>query len=718
MTERVANLEAVAAGASPLSEQGAAEFQEAAGRIAAAVNGFIQGKAEVVDLALVCLLAEGHLLLEDVPGVGKTSLARSLAGALGTPWQRIQFTPDLLPGDVTGVSVFHQDASEFVFHPGPVFANVVLADEINRASPRTQSALLEVMEERQVTVDGRPYRVPRPFLVMATQNPIEMDGTYPLPEAQLDRFLVKTRVGYPDHAGGGAGARRRAFRRRRRRRAAGERARRDRAPRPRRPKHPRGAGGLRLHGPARQPHAADAATTARRKPARRPGTAAHESRLRGAPRTSLRRARRRPDSRRAGARPPDPDVAVVRSVGWDRGRGGRGGDRVRARAADRPAPVTLRAAGLLVGGAGLAVWGWFAGWPELTALGAAAVTLVVLVLLVAGPAPRVRVALDQAALRVVRGQEATVRMKLHLPRRRRWLRIVEGSPSAPVATSPLTGSGAGDDLTLRLPVDTSLRGERPIGPYAVVHGDPWSIVRRVTARSEGGVLTVHPRTVRVRRSALPALQQEESEFASRRSGDEHFFALRDYVLGDEPRTVHWRSSARAGKLVVKQQVSGAPNHTVIVLDTDASAYSSDDQFGSSWVAERFEAAVEVAASFAVAHADRAAQLYVVTTSRGASVTTAAAGATDVFLDAFAAASAVPPVDTAPEEIAPLVRRTHCRLLMLITGTPGPRVVGAMRTVAPITSSLTIVRVASGRQEPLQGLRVLDVVGAEDLVAAQ
>ena len=362
--------------------------------------------------------------------------------------------------------------------------------------------------------------------------------------------------------------------------------------------------------------------------------------------------------------------------------------------------------------------GWFTGWPELTALGAAGVALVVLVVLVAGPAPRVQVAMDQVGLRVVRGQEATVRMKLHLPRRRRWLRIVEGSPSAPAATSPLTGSGAHGDLTLRLPVDTSVRGERPIGPYAVVHGDPWSIVRRVTARADGGVLTVHPRTVQVRRSALPALQQEESEFASRRSGDQHFFALRDYVLGDEPRTVHWRSSAKAGKLVVKQQVSGAPNHTMIVLDTDGSAYTSDDQFGSSWVNERFEASVEVAASFAVAQANRAEQLYVVTTSRGGSVTTAAAGATDVFLDAFAAANAVPPVDTAPEEIASLVRRTHCRFLMLITGTPGPRVLGAMRTVAPITSSLTIVRVASGQRGPLQGLRVLDVDGAEDLGAAR
>jgi uncharacterized protein (DUF58 family) len=273
------------------------------------------------------------------------------------------------------------------------------------------------------------------------------------------------------------------------------------------------------------------------------------------------------------------------------------------------------------------------------------------------------------------------------------------------------------EVGLRLPVDTSVRGERPIGPYTVVHGDPWSIVRRVAVRAEGGILTVHPRTVSVRRSALPALQQGDSDAASRRSGDEHFYALRDYVLGDEPRIVHWRSSARAGKLVVKQQVSPAPNNTMIVLDADASAYGSDDQFGSGWIEERFEAAVEAAASLAVAQADRVEQVHVVTTSRGTSMTSASAGATDALLDAFAAAIAVSPVDTAPEEIVPLVRRTRSRLVVLVTGTPGFKVVAAMRAVAPVTSSLTVVRVGSRRREALSGLRVFDVDRVEDLVAA-
>jgi MoxR-like ATPase len=163
------------------------------------IQRVIQGKPEVVRLAIIALFAEGHLLIEDVPGLGKTSLARSLARSIGGRWTRIQFTPDLLPGDITGVTVYHQDTATFEFHPGGIFANVVLADEINRGTPKTQSALLEVMAERIVTVDAVQHSVPRPFLVVATQNPIELDGTYRLPEAQLDRFLMRVGVGYPDH---------------------------------------------------------------------------------------------------------------------------------------------------------------------------------------------------------------------------------------------------------------------------------------------------------------------------------------------------------------------------------------------------------------------------------------------------------------------------------------------------------------------------------------
>ncbi|MFV0307254.1 MAG: AAA family ATPase [Desertimonas sp.] len=182
-----------------LSDQAAERFAAKASELRANVGTVIKGKDEVIDLAVIALFAEGHLLIEDVPGVGKTQLARALAGSIDATWHRVQFTPDLLPSDVTGVTIYHQATTGFEFHPGPVFGNVVLADEINRASPRTQSALLEVMEERQVTVDGVSHPVPRPFLVLATQNPIDMDGTYPLPEAQLDRFLIRTAIGYPDH---------------------------------------------------------------------------------------------------------------------------------------------------------------------------------------------------------------------------------------------------------------------------------------------------------------------------------------------------------------------------------------------------------------------------------------------------------------------------------------------------------------------------------------
>jgi MoxR-like ATPase len=165
------------------------------------VEKVIIGKREQIELLLVAMLCQGHVLLEDVPGTGKTMLARSMAASMGISFKRLQCTPDLLPGDITGVSIFLQHESRFEFRPGPLFVNILLADEINRATPRTQSALLEAMQERQVTIEGEPRLLPRPFLVLATQNPIEFEGTFPLPEAQLDRFLMRLQLGYPspDH---------------------------------------------------------------------------------------------------------------------------------------------------------------------------------------------------------------------------------------------------------------------------------------------------------------------------------------------------------------------------------------------------------------------------------------------------------------------------------------------------------------------------------------
>jgi MoxR-like ATPase len=176
----------------------ASQIREVAEKVKQNIGQVMVGKSEVIDLVLVALFSEGHLLFEDVPGIGKTTLAKSIAKSIGCSFRRIQFTPDVMPSDVTGINFYNQKAGEFEFRPGPIIANIVLADEINRATPRTQSALLEAMEERQVTVEGVTTQLPQPFLVIATQNPIVLEGTFPLPEAQLERFLMRVRLGYPE----------------------------------------------------------------------------------------------------------------------------------------------------------------------------------------------------------------------------------------------------------------------------------------------------------------------------------------------------------------------------------------------------------------------------------------------------------------------------------------------------------------------------------------
>lgn len=370
--------------------------------------------------------------------------------------------------------------------------------------------------------------------------------------------------------------------------------------------------------------------------------------------------------------------------------------------------MTRRGAALLLAAAGLALWGWRAHWPELLALGAGAGALVLLTLLATLRTPRGTVRADQASVQVARGQAAEVGLSVDLRGPRRWARVVDGPVAVPLRSVRLPRASRGAATSLRMPVDTSERGQRPLGPYAVVHGDPWGIVRRVVASADGGVLTVRPRSFRVRRSLTTAFREGESDSASRRSGDQHFHALRDYVLGDEPRAVHWRSSARAGKLVVRQQVSEASTGTTIVLDVDGSAYATKALFGASWDTERFEAAVEVAASLATSQLGRTEQVHLVTTARGARVTSASVGAAGSLLDALSVVRLLPPVDTAADELPAVVARTRAAHTLVVTSHPDQQTVVALRRLATV-ARLTVVRVGAGDSAAiLSGVRVVDV----------
>jgi uncharacterized protein (DUF58 family) len=379
--------------------------------------------------------------------------------------------------------------------------------------------------------------------------------------------------------------------------------------------------------------------------------------------------------------------------------------------------MTRRGVGFLLAALLLVLLGWRAAWPEMTVLGAGALGVVMLCLvLTAGRRSASTISADQPAVRVVRGQPAAVTVYIEVKGSGRGCRLADGAIEAPRLSMRLPRPGADGRISIRIPIDTSARGQHRVGPFSVVHGDPWGIVRRVSGRTEGGVVTVQPRVHLVRRSLTTSLNEGDSEQASRRAGDQQFHALRDYVLGDEPRTVHWRSSARAGKLVVRQSLSSASTGTTIVLDVDSSAYPSSGAFATGWDRVRFEKAVETAASLAAAQRGSTDQVHLITTARGATVTSASSGAVNALLDALSVTQALPPLETAPEELSAVVRRTRAAHVIVITGSPGHRSVQSLQRTAQ-SSSVIVVFVGSGGFVTVAGAKSLHVNGPEDLVSA-
>jgi uncharacterized protein (DUF58 family) len=375
--------------------------------------------------------------------------------------------------------------------------------------------------------------------------------------------------------------------------------------------------------------------------------------------------------------------------------------------------MTARGAALIVSGALLMALGWSIAWPELTVLGVSALVPVVLSLLFATGGSRFDVRADTAGMTVVRGEEAFVRVELKAAgRRRRLCRLVEGSlrePRRSLFIPPLSRDGK---AAVALPLDTSRRGLHPVGPFQVVRSDAWSVVRREVGSSSAGSVLVRPRTFAVRGGFAAVNRQGDSEAMTRTSGDDHFFALRDYTFGDEPRNVHWRSSARSGRLVVKQKVAAAIDGTLLVLDVDSSAFPSVESFGDGFNPDRFEVAVEVMASLAKARLLDGQRLRLVTTSKHEPRPLIEVSL-NAILDALAVVEPQQPLDCDPGGLPLIARRSGCSHMLVVSGNPGLELTSALRRCGSM--SPVVVRVGGVPTGSIPGTTVLDISDAAALV---
>ena len=550
----------------PLDATQAAEIVD---RIVTNVKRVIHAPDETLRLCVLALLAEGHVILEDAPGVGKTQLAKALAKSVDLRFSRAQFTPDLLPSDVTGVSVYNQRTNEFEFRPGPVFTDILLVDEINRASPKTQAALLECMQENQVTVDGETYRLEPPFMVLATQNPIEYEGTYPLPEAQLDRFMMLLHLGYPELADEAKMLSEQALAdpletlapvadgdeirvRDRRRQGAARRG----EPEPVRRR-------------AAAPHARRRPRRARRQPAQRHRRDARRQDARALRRPRLRDARRHQGRRRAGAvAPRDP---VARGA-FDRYHRRRRGRRRPPSHAGARLMLTARGRLALLLAAGMYVAAWALGTREAYApavgLALAVLGAVVYVRLVRGPFRLIR---RGGPGEHVEGGELSVRVEVQrdggLPPV--GARLFDTLPAVGEAQVPLFKTG--DVLAGRYTLRGLPRGRYRLDRARLVVDDPFGLARSELELPAQGAIVVYPRIFELDR-LFPdggGPNGMSGRYLLARGAGFDLHSVRDHQRGESLRRVHWPSTARRQKLMVKELEDAPRDEAAVVLDARA-----------------------------------------------------------------------------------------------------------------------------------------------------